>query len=210
MGNRAKVLRNSKPHHEPCNHRAIVASMPSPGATWDSRLAITKVTQQPSTQKSAPDRFFALFTLLRPGEGKSVQIFCVSAFLMLLAYYILKTLREPLLLAHDRAELKSYAYAATAGLLFIVIPVYGFLARHIQKRQLTLWMIAFFVVNLGVFYALGISGFEIGFAYYVWVGAMSLMLTAQFWGYWADTYNIKSGQRLFPALVDSYIPVLPG
>lgn len=142
-----------------------------------------------------------LFTLLRPGEGRSVVLFFLLAFLILVAYYILKTLREPLLLVYDKAELKSYAYATIAGILLVLIPAYGFVFRRTSKAQLTRWVTAFFIANLGVFYALGRAGIDIGFAYYVWVGIVSLMLTAQFWGYAADTYNLKSGQRLFPVIM---------
>ena len=38
-------------------------------------------------------------------------------------------------------------------------------------------------------------------ASWVFLLAVSLMLTAQFWGYAADTYNPKSGQRLFPVIM---------
>ncbi len=147
------------------------------------------------------ERFLGLLTLLRPGEGRSVALFFLFAFLLLVAYYILKTLREPLLLVHDQAEMKSYAYATVAGILLVLIPFYGFIFRRTRKSQLTRWVTAFFISNLGVFYVLGRAGIDIGFSYYVWVGIVSLMLTVQFWGYAADTYNLKSGQRLFPVIM---------
>jgi AAA family ATP:ADP antiporter len=147
------------------------------------------------------ERLLAHFTLLRPREGPSVMVFFLIAFLILVAYYILKTLREPLLLVDATAEMKSYAYAAIALVLLVLIPMYGRVFRRTSKRQLTRWVTAFFVVNLMVFYVVGRLGYDIGFVYYVWVGIVSLMLTAQFWGYAADTYNLKSGQRLFPVIM---------
>jgi AAA family ATP:ADP antiporter len=39
---------------------------------------------------------------------------CLNVFLLLMAYYILKTVREPLILLAGGAELKSYAAAAQA------------------------------------------------------------------------------------------------
>jgi AAA family ATP:ADP antiporter len=147
------------------------------------------------------ERLLGVFTLLRPGEGRCVILFFLLVFLILVAYYILKTLREPLLLVGGSAELKSYAYATIAGILLVLVPVYGFLFRRTGRAQLTRWVTAFFVANLAVFYGLGRAGVDIGFAYYVWVGIVSLMLTAQFWGYAADTFNLKSGQRLFPVIM---------
>ena len=65
------------------------------------------------------DKFLGLFTRLRPGEGRSVVIFFSYALLLMLSYYILKTVREPLLLATAGAESKSYAYALTALILLL-------------------------------------------------------------------------------------------
>ncbi len=147
------------------------------------------------------DRRIGLFTKLRPGEGRSVVLFFLFALLMMLSYYILKTIREPLLLAEASAELKSYAYAATAFLLLIIIPLYGLAFRHSGKRQLTRYVTVFFLANLLIFYLMGRAGMDIGFAYYVWVGIFSVMITAQFWAFAADSYNVKSGQRLFPVIM---------
>jgi len=147
------------------------------------------------------DRFFGAFTRLRPGEGRSVVVYFVYALLMMLSYYILKTIREPLLLATSSAEIKSYAYAVTALLLLFVIPLYGLVFRHSSKRQLTRYVTLFFLANLFLFYLAGRAGLDIGFAYYVWVGIFSVMITAQFWAFAADSYNVKSGQRLFPLIM---------
>ena len=147
------------------------------------------------------DRFLAAFTRLRPGEGRSVLVFFTYALLMMMGYYILKTIREPLLLTGMPAEVKSYAYAVTALLLFFIIPLYGLVFRHTGKRQLTRYITAFFVANLLIFYLMGRAGLDIGFSYYVWVGIFSVMITAQFWAFAADSYNVKSGQRLFPLIM---------
>jgi len=147
------------------------------------------------------DRFLGLFTLLRPGEGRSVVLFFILAFLLMVAYYILKILREPLLLVERTAEMKSYAYASIAAILLILIPIYGYISRRINKPQLTRWLTLFFIFNLSLFYVLGRMGFDIGFVYFVWIGIVSLMLTVQFWAYAADTYNLKSGERLFPVIM---------
>ena len=147
------------------------------------------------------DRFFGRFTRLRPGEGRSVALFFTYALLMMVSYYILKTIREPLLLTGPSAAVKSYAYAVTAGILLFVVPLYGLVFRHTSKLQLTRYVTVFFVVNLLLFYLAGSSGMDIAFAYYVWVGVFGLMITAQFWGFAADSYNVKSGQRLFPVIM---------
>ncbi|MCB1699381.1 MAG: translocase [Pseudomonadales bacterium] len=147
------------------------------------------------------DKLLNMFTRLRPGEGRSVLIFSAYALLLMLAYYILKTVREPLLLSGANAELKSYAYAVTALLLFLVVPLYAALFRRCGRLALTRYITAFFIFNLLLFFLLGRAGINIGFAYYVWVGIFSVMITAQFWAYAADSFNVKSGQRLFPLIM---------
>ena len=147
------------------------------------------------------DRFFSRFTQLQPGEGKGVAVYFAYALLMMVSYYILKTIREPLLLTGSSAEMKSYAFAVTALVLLVVIPLYGVLFRHTGKQQLTRYITGFFLFNLLVLYLLGRAGLDIGFAYYVWVGIFGVMITAQFWAFAADSYNVNAGKRLFPVIM---------
>jgi len=130
-----------------------------------------------------------------------VAAFFTYALLMMVSYYILKTIREPLLLTGSSAEMKSYAYAVTALILLFLVPLYGFVFRHTGKQQLTRYVTLFFLANLAIFYLLGRAGVDIGFAYYVWVGIFNVMITAQFWAFAADSYNVKSGKRLFPLIM---------
>ena len=148
------------------------------------------------------ERMLGISTRLRPAEGKGVVLFFAYAFLLLLCYYLLKTVREPLLLGTAAsAEIKSYAYATTALVLLVFIPIYGLLFRTMDKRRLVRSITWFFIANLVLFAIIGRAGISIGFAYYVWVGVFSVMILAQFWAYAADSYNVKSGQRLFPLIM---------
>ena len=119
----------------------------------------------------------------------------------MVCYYILKTLREPLLLVAASAEAKSYGSAATAVVLFIMVPLYGKMLRRKDPGDLIRWVTTFFVCNLALFFLLGHAGFDIGFVYYVWVGVFGVTLLAQFWAHAADAFNPESGARLFPAIM---------
>jgi hypothetical protein len=132
-----------------------------------------------SGKLTGTERIPELFTRLRPSEGRGVLVFFTYALLMMLSYYILKTIREPLLLTGTSAEIKSYAYAVTALLLLFIIPVYGLVFRHRGKQQMTRYITGFFLANLFIFYLAGRSGLDIGFAYYFWVGIFSVMITAR-------------------------------
>ena len=140
-------------------------------------------------------------TTVHPGEGKRALQFFGYAFLLLVCYYTLKTIREPLLLADGSAELKSYAYAAIACVLCAMVPLYGALFRRSNTQQLVRRITAFCVATLALFYVLGKAGADIGFAYYVWVGVFGVTIIAQFWAHAAHSYDVESGQRLFPLIM---------
>lgn len=147
------------------------------------------------------ERFLGRFYAVVSGEGRSVARFFTYALLMMVSYYILKTIREPLLLTGSSAEYKSYAHAVIALLLLIIVPLYGAVFRSTSKLQLTRIVTVFFLAGLVLFYLLGRAGVDIGFAYYVWVGVFAVMVPTQFWAFAADSYSVESGKRLFPVIM---------
>jgi AAA family ATP:ADP antiporter len=123
------------------------------------------------------------------------------AFLLLVCLYILKTLREPLLLVGGTAAIKSYAYATVAAVLLVLVPLYGIAFRRVEKSWLIRGVTLFFAANLAGFYFAGRAGLDIGFVYYVWVGVFGVTIVAQFWAHATDLFDVTSGQRLFPAIM---------
>ena len=67
-------------------------------------------------QVSAPQRVLAWalrpFSKVHPAEVAIVAVMTLAAFFLLTAYYLLKTVREPLILLEGGAEVKLYARAA--------------------------------------------------------------------------------------------------
>lgn len=147
------------------------------------------------------EKFFSLFTKIRPGEGRGILLLGLNGFLLVSAYYILKTLRESLILTEFDAETKSYAVAVIAIVLFFVVPLYGVLFRNTNRTRLVVVINTFFIVNLVIFYLMKRAGISIAFQYYVWIGIFGVMVVAQFWAYATDIYNVRSGQRVFPVIM---------
>jgi len=89
-----------------------------------------------STAPSRPlERFLRLFADVRDGEGVQVLLLALNVFLILTAYYVMKPVREALILAQPGgAEIKSYAQALQAVLLLGIVPLYGALARRTNRR----------------------------------------------------------------------------
>ena len=84
------------------------------------------------------DRALRIFGDVRPGEGAAALLMLVNLFLLLVGYYVLKTVREPLILATGGAEVKSYAAAGQALVLMGFVPLYGWLASRVDRDQLVL------------------------------------------------------------------------
>jgi len=135
------------------------------------------------------------------GEWPLVLLFFLNLFLLLTAYYILKVIREPLiLLMGGGAVSRSYARGAQAGLLVLVIPAYSILANRIEPARLVKWIMASFVVALALFFLLGLAGVNLGFAFFVWLGIFSTLSIAQFWSLANDVMTEAEGRRLFPMI----------
>src|SRR5882672_10774723 len=92
------------------------------------------MTEQPRV--SGVDRFLNLFTEVRPGEAKTALLLALNVFLILTAYYILKTVREALILSEGSAELKSYLSAGQVVVLAFAVPYYGRLVAEYPRMKL--------------------------------------------------------------------------
>jgi AAA family ATP:ADP antiporter len=134
------------------------------------------------------------------GEWHLVLLFFANLFLLLTAYYILKVIREPLVLLGGGAVSRSYARGMQAGLLFLVVPVYSALANRIEPARLVKWIYAVFVLSLSLFFAFGKAGVPVGFAFFVWLGIFSTLAIAQFWSLANDIMTESEGRRLFPLI----------
>ncbi len=151
-----------------------------------------------------PDRLTRLlrtFTEVRQGEAGTALLLMLNLFLLLTAYYMLKTVREPLILMGGGAEVKSYTAAAQALLLLGVVPLYSALVVRMDRVRLINRVVGFFMANLALFYVLArLKVPYLGVAFFVWVGIFSLMTIAQAWSFANDLYESGQGKRLFPLI----------
>ncbi|HEX9207294.1 MAG TPA: Npt1/Npt2 family nucleotide transporter [Steroidobacteraceae bacterium] len=147
------------------------------------------------------ERLLTVFTRMRPGEGRSAMLFFLHGFLLLSSYQIVKALREALILTKFPAEVRAYAVAVMALVLMFVVPLYGYVRRRLDGARLLRAVTLFFVVTLPLFAGLLWAGAPIEFVFFIWVGIYGLMVVSQMWAFAADSFNLKSGQRLFPLIM---------
>ncbi|MDX1980851.1 MAG: Npt1/Npt2 family nucleotide transporter [Bryobacteraceae bacterium] len=148
--------------------------------------------------KGPLEKFLSIFADVRAGEGFSVLVLAINVFLLLFAYYLLKTVREALILSEGGATVKSYSAAAQALVLIAMVPVYGWLGSKVVRIRLLTGLTLFFVMNLAVFAIIGATGAQLGVAFYIWVGVFNVFAISQFWAFANDLYTEAQGKRLFP------------
>jgi ATP:ADP antiporter, AAA family len=151
-------------------------------------------------RKSPLDRLLSVITDVRAGEGLGAVLLTADLTVLLGGYYLLKTVRESLILAQGGAEVKAYSSAAQAILLFGVVPVYGWIGTRINRNQLLRWTSIFFASNLLLFAYLGHRGIHEAVPYFIWVGIFNVFTVAQLWAFATDLYTEPQGKRLFPML----------
>src|SRR5262249_52083818 len=138
-----------------------------------------------------------VFATVHRGEGLTALVLTLNVFLLLTAYYIIKPVREALILGSAGAEIKSYAGAGQALLFLLIVPLYSAYASRTNRVRLINGVMAFFISNLAIFYVLGRLQFQLGVVFFLWVGLFNLMLIAQFWAFANDIYTEEQGRRLF-------------
>lgn len=118
---------------------------------------------QPSTsntlQLSSSERFLRLFTEVKPGEGITAILLFANVFLILLAYYFIKPLREGWIAISDiqglsKMEVKAYSSFLQSILLLFVVGWYAQLAAKWDRVTLFTRATLFCISNMIIFWAL--------------------------------------------------------
>lgn len=166
-----------------------------------------------------------LITDVRPGEAGTAFVLLASIFVLLVSYYVLKTVREPLVMAsaeqdlqlvrntdwpawlkqilieQQGQQLKALAAGFQAILLAFFVPAYSWIASHVSRARLIIGVTLFFIGCIELFFFLRLAGVPmLGFVFYIWVGVFSVAMIAQFWSFANDIYSEEQGKRLFPLI----------
>jgi AAA family ATP:ADP antiporter len=176
-------------------------------------MSAAMIDPSPTAEPGPLDRLLGIFSDVQPGEGARALLMLANIFLILVSYYIIKTVREPLILDTEvpavlrrlgirgPAEIKTYAAAGQALVLMAFVPAYSWFASRVDRMKLIVGVTLFFAANIVAFALAVAAGVEfVGIAFYVWVGFFSLSIIAQFWSFANDIYTKDAGNRLFPVI----------
>jgi len=129
-------------------------------------------------------------------DGRMTLRFAIRLFLILLAYYLMKPVREELILSGGSAVIRSYALAGQATILLFMVPIYSHIIKHLHGDKLFRIVTIFLAVNIALFYVLGSAGFNVGVAFFIWLGIFSVVQISQFWTMVSDYHGVDKGKKL--------------
>ncbi|MDC0434562.1 hypothetical protein OAM69_02855 [bacterium] len=154
------------------------------------------------------ERTLSVFTDVKSGEGTTAILMFANVFLILLAYYFIKPLREGWIAVVDieglaPMEVKAYSSFGQSIILLFVVGWYARLAQRWDRVTLLTRATLFCISNMIIFWFLQPNFFFgelrlMGIIYYLWVGMFSVFVIAQFWTFCADIYTDERGKRMLP------------
>ncbi len=156
------------------------------------------------------DRFCQLFTEIRPGEGRTGLLMAFNIMLILIAYYMIKPLREGWISVENlpgltKMEVKAYSSYGQSLFLIWIIATYDRMVSRMPRVELIGRSTLFCVINLIIFWFLQPNLFipslpGLGILFYLWVGMFGAFMVAQTWTFIVDLYNNERGRRLLPMI----------
>tara|TARA_R110002049_G_scaffold2743_5_gene21177 strand:- start:64726 stop:66132 length:1407 start_codon:yes stop_codon:yes gene_type:complete len=155
------------------------------------------------------EKFLRIFARVRKEEGVTSLLLLMNIFLILMAYYFIKPVREgwlsiSIIQGLTKLEVKAYsAFVQSLVLVIIVLPIYAKLASIWTRIKLITLVGAFFCVVLFMFWLFQPDYIfrhipYLGIFFYLFVGIFGVTLVAQFWSFASDIFGNDRGRRLFP------------
>ncbi|WP_255560170.1 MFS transporter [Dyella sp. EPa41] len=137
-------------------------------------------------------------------EGLASVLSTVAFFFVMMAYYIIRPVREQLSGAVGSKELPLF-YGITFVVMLLLTPVFGAMVARFPRKRLLGWSYSFFVLCLIAFVPAfvlqdRIGARQLGSVFFVWVSVFNLFVVSLFWSLMADIFQSEQARRVFPAI----------
>jgi len=146
-----------------------------------------------------PSRWFKALTKIEPGEVRATLLAFTFIFLLMLAYNMLKPVRDALAPEWSDVEL-ARLWTINFVLSTIAVSLYGLAISRFRLKNVIPGVYAFFAASFVLFY-IGASAQSdsalINKAFYVWLSLFSLFHVSVFWSLMADLFTRQQAPRLF-------------
>lgn len=146
------------------------------------------------------EKLISVFCPLKPEDGHDTCVLALSGFVLMLSYYLIRPVREALLLSQSSAEIRTYAVGSVALFAVFLVPLYGHWLKTNPAHLVFQRTLFSGVLILLAFAAGGFLGGPIEIPFFIWLGLFSLLVVAQYWAVAANIFSVESGQRVLPAI----------
>lgn len=137
---------------------------------------------------------------VRPNEVTPMLLGTLYGFLILLAYYVIRPVRDEISTA-DRGNLQ-VLWTVVFLVMLVAVPVYSAIVARWSRARFIPFANRFFAICLLLFFAAlellpETARPWIDRAFYVWSSVFALFVVTVYWGFLADLFNEDQGRRLF-------------
>ncbi len=136
---------------------------------------------------------------VRPEEVMALFVSCAYFFLVLCAYYIIRPIRDEMVIANGVANIQ-WLILLTLVVLIAITPIFGWITSRFKTRDFMAYCSLFFASHLVIFYSLfdvEQRSVEVSRAFYVWVNVFNMFIVSLFWSFMNDVYSRTQSKRLF-------------
>ncbi|MBB4596477.1 NTP/NDP exchange transporter [Xanthomonas arboricola] len=138
---------------------------------------------------------------VRASETRALAWACLYVFVLFLAYYVLRPIRDELGVAGGVRNLP-WLFTGTLVAMLTINPLFSYVVRSWPRERFIAITYRFFMANLLVFllllkFADPIQQVWVGRAFFIWVSVFNLFVVSVFWSLMVDVFNTEQGKRLF-------------
>ena len=151
------------------------------------------------SERAAVRRGLSRLIVAEPHEVPAVLGGHVLFFLLFASYFMLRPVRETFGIAGGVDNLQ-WLYLGTFLATLVVVPVYGALAKNVQRRRLlpaTYIFSAIVMAGFGFSLMVDPENVWTARAFYIWLSVFNLFVISIAWSLMADVFNADQGHRLF-------------
>ena len=132
-------------------------------------------------------------------EVKALFASCAFFFLILCAYYIIRPIRDEMVIANGVGNIQ-WILLATVITLILLTPVFGWVTTRFKTKQFLSYCILFFASHLvGFYFLFNVENRPaiVTQAFYVWVNVFNMFIVSLFWSFMNDVFGKEQVKRLF-------------
>jgi AAA family ATP:ADP antiporter len=150
----------------------------------------------------AHDRRIGRLLNIKRDEARAVAWSFLYFFALLSSYYILRPIRDEMGIIADVEKLH-WLFSATFVAMLLVVPLFGYMTSHLQRRRFLPYVYYFFIANILLFYLFFLSGYSqvlIARLFFVWLSVFNLFVVSVFWSFMTDLFSDEQAKRLFAVI----------